>query len=90
MSSGHETETLRFPATLDHAGIVARLVGLRAVAQDLGLSGFVSILASVETLAPAQLGLSVISAMTWLQGKPEHQFMAKQMEMLAVNLKNLK
>ena len=88
MSEGRET--LRFPAEMDHAAIVGRLAGLREAGRDLGLAEFVAILADVETMTPAQLGLAVLSALGWLQARPEHGFMAKQMQMIAMNLKNLK
>lgn len=87
---GWEEETLRFPSHLDQAAIVARLVKLREAGEKAGLSEFVAILAGVEAMRPAQLGMSIISAIDWLQARPEHKSMATQMEMLAVNLKNLK
>lgn len=85
-----DDETLRFPSHLDQTAIVARLVKLREAGEKAGLSEFVAMLAGVETMPPAQLGMSIISAIDWLQARPEHQAMATQMEMLAVNLKNLR
>ena len=85
-----DAETLRFPSHLDQAAIVARLVKLREAGENLGLSGFVSILSGVEAMPPARLGMSIIAAITWLEDKPEHKALAGKMEMLAVNIKNLK
>lgn len=85
-----DDETLRFPSHLDQAAIVARLVKLRQTGEKSGLAEFVEILAGVEAMPPAQLGMSIIAAITWLEDKPEHKALAGKMEMLAVNLKNLK
>ena len=85
-----DDETLRFPSNLDHAAIVARLVKLREAGEKAGLAEFVEMLSGVEALPPAQLGLRIISAINWLQARPEHKVLAGRMEMLAVNIKNLK
>lgn len=85
-----EEETLRFPSHLDQAAIVARLVKLREAGEKAGLAEFVEMLAGVETMPPAELGMSIISAINWLQARPEHKALAGKMEMLAVNIKNLK
>ena len=85
-----ENETLRFPANLDQAEIVRRLVKIRESAQSGGPAELVSRFAGVETMAAGQIGASVIGALSWLQDKPEHRAIAMQLEMVAVNLKNLK
>jgi hypothetical protein len=41
-------------------------------------------------MTPAQLGGNVVAALTWLQDKPEHRAITTQVEMVALNLKNLK
>lgn len=84
-----EDETLRFPTNLDHAAIVARLVKVRGRAQDAGLAELAQRFAGVEQMAKAQIGGAVIGALTWLQDKPEHNALARELEMVAMNLKNL-
>lgn len=44
----------------------------------------------IETMPKAQLGAKVVSALTYIQGKPEFADIATQLAMVAMNLKNLK
>jgi hypothetical protein len=37
-----------------------------------------------------QIGANVVAALTWVQDKPEHRSITTQLEMVAMNLKNLK
>ena len=85
-----ENETLRWPTNLDRAAIVQRLVQLRADCEAAGLPDLAARLAGVEGKTGGQIGAAVIGALTVLQEKPEHNAIAKQFEMIAVNLKNLK
>ena len=72
-----EDETVRFPTKLDPAAIYERLAGVRDAAQQSGLP---------ET----EIGKVVIRSMGLIGGKPEHQGLAKQLQIIAMNLKNLK
>ena len=83
------SEPLRWPTNLDHAAIVARLVQVREAAKASGLGELAARFASVETMPAKQIGASVVTALTWLQGKPEHRAITTQLEMVAMNLKNL-
>ena len=85
-----ENETLRWPTNLDHAAIVERLVHVRALAQAAGLAEIAGLLAGVQDMPAGQVGASVISALTWIQDKTEHPTITSQLEMVAMNLKNLK
>jgi hypothetical protein len=85
-----EYETLRWPTNLDHAAIVLRLVQARDSARESGIADLAAHLAKVEEMTSAQLGACVISAMSLVQEKPEHRALATQLEMIAMNLKNLK
>jgi hypothetical protein len=87
--SGDE-ETLRWPTNLDHKAIVLRLIQFRDAAQSSGLPDLAARFANVETMAAGKIGANVIAAITWLLGKPEYQPLATRLEMVAVNLKNLK
>ncbi len=86
----NEYETLRWPTNMDRAAIVAKLVGIRESASGRGFPDLAGFFANVEDLPSAKVGASVISALTWLEGKPEHQEVGTQLSMVAMNLKNLK
>jgi hypothetical protein len=86
----HENETLRWPTNLDRAGIVARLVEVRAMAEAAGLAELAARFAGVESLSSAQIGAKVIAAISSVQEKSEHDAIAMQLSMVAMNLKNLK
>jgi hypothetical protein len=87
---GWEEETLRFPTNLDRAAIVERLGKIRETAQASGLAELASTLADIEALPSAQIGARVIAALTSVQDKPEHRSIATNLQIVAVNLKNLK
>lgn len=86
----YENETLRWPANLDRAAIVARLVEVRKAATAAGLDELAARFAEVESLSSPELGARVIAALTWIQEKPEHPAITAQLAMVAMNLKNLK
>jgi hypothetical protein len=84
--SDNDYETLRWPTNLDRAGIEKRLVQVR----DSGIPELAGRFSKLEKMTPAQLGTAVVGALSWIQGKPEHRSLATQLEMVAMNLKNLK
>ena len=79
-------ETLRWPTNLDRAGIEKRLVQVR----DAGIPELADRFKGLEKMTAAQLGAAVVAALSWIQGKSEHRAVATQLEMVAMNLKNLK
>ena len=81
-----EYETLRWPTNLDRAGIEQRLVPVR----DAGIEELTRRFTGLEKMTPAQLGSAVVTALSWIQDKPQHRDIAMQLEMVAMNLKNLK
>ena len=83
-------ETLRWPTNLDRAGIELRLVQVRDYARANGLPELAARFESLSTLTPAQLGTAVLGALNSLQKSPDHREAIKQLEMVALNLKNLK
>jgi hypothetical protein len=89
-----ENETLRWPTNLDRAGIEARLVQVREAARTAGLVYISSLFESVDSMSAGQIGSSVVAALTWLQDKPEQETHMRAvtlpLEMVAMNLKNLK
>jgi hypothetical protein len=92
---GEEDETIRWPTNLDRKAIEERLVKVRDVALERNLPDIGSRFANVTAMSAGQIASSVIAALTWLFNQPEHERAAyesitKQLEMVALNLKNLK
>jgi hypothetical protein len=85
-----EYETLRWPTNLDRAGIELRLVQVRDYARANGLPEIAARFESLATLTAAQLGAAVLGALNSLQKSPAHRPAITQLEMVAMNLKNLK
>lgn len=85
-----ENETLRWPTNLDRGGIERRLVQVRKSAQAAGLDHLAALFSRVKRMSAARIGTNVVAALTWLQDKPEHRAITMQLEMVAMNLKNLK
>ena len=88
--SSTEYETLRWPTNLDRAAIELRLVQVRDYALANGLPEIAAFFENVPKLGSAQLGAVVLSALNALQKSPEHRPATTQLEMVAMNLKNLK
>ena len=86
----NENETLRWPANLDRAAIVERLVQVRVLALAAGLPEFAARFDKVESMPSGEIGAKVIAALTWIQEKPEYPAITSQLAMVAMNLKNLK
>ena len=83
-------ETVRFPTRLDPAAIFARLADIRESARQGGFDEIATALKDVETLPASEIGKVVIRTMGLIGGKPERQVLAKQLQIVAMNLKNLK
>ena len=86
----NEYETLRWPTNMDRAAIVAKLVEIRETARLEGYLELAAFFADVEVMPSPKVGASVISALTWLEGKPEYVSIGTQLSMVAMNLKNLR
>ncbi|MGQ0510031.1 MAG: hypothetical protein ACT4P9_05400 [Betaproteobacteria bacterium] len=85
-----ENETLRWPTNLDHAAIVRRLVEVRTAARMAGLPDLAERFADVESMPAGKLASRVVAALTSIQEIPEHRALAMELEMVAMNLKNLR
>ena len=83
-------ETLRWPTNLDRAGIELRLVQVRDYALANDLPEIATYFENLPRLSSAQLGAVVLSALNSLQKSPQHREATTQLEMVAMNLKNLK
>lgn len=85
-----ENETLRWPTNLDHGAIVHRLVQFREAARSCGLMDLAARFANLENMPAAKIGCNVVAAITVLLDKAEYQALARRLEMVAMNLKNLR
>jgi hypothetical protein len=83
-------ETIRWPTNLDRAAIEQRLIQARATAQKHGWKEVTALLDGVETKSAAEIAKSVMAALEWLQRQPELRSFTLQLQMVALNLKNLK
>jgi hypothetical protein len=83
-------ETLRFPTRLQPADIYARLAKIHDSASEQGFADIAAALQDIASKTPTEIGKSVIRALGLIGGKPEQQSLAKQLQIVAVNLKNLK
>jgi hypothetical protein len=86
-----EHESLRWPPHLDHADIVSRLVAIRETAPSYrhGLEEVPLLFKGVEHMSARKIADSVLSALAWTEKNPGYGFLAEQLQILAVNLKNL-
>jgi hypothetical protein len=85
MMAGREHETLRSPPQLNRHEIVRRLVEIREF-DPAGAGGYFG---GVERMSAARIGARVIAALNSLQEKSGHPFVAEQLQIVALNLKNL-
>jgi len=83
-------KTLKLVTNLDRTGIESRLAEIRKAANTAGLDELAQMFAGVEGAPRAQLEASVRSALKWLAGRPDHKALAAQLELVEINLPNLK
>ena len=83
-------ETIRWPTNLDRPAIEKRLIQARATAEKEGWTELATLLADVEKKSAAEIAKAVMASLDWLQRQPEMRSFAVQLEMVALNLKNLK
>ena len=83
-------KTLKLVTNLDRAGIEARLGQIRAAAQSANLGELAQMFAGIEGAPRAQLEQKVRNALKWLADKAEHKVLSAQLELVELNLPNLK
>lgn len=84
-----QNETLRWPTRLDRGGIAQRLALVREAALSEKLPELAGLLPDPATATPAEIASRVVAALSWLQDKPQHRAIALQLQIVAMNLKNL-
>jgi hypothetical protein len=83
-------KTVRLVRNLDRGAIEGKLAEVRAQAQSANLVELASMFSGVEGMPRAQIETRVGSALKWLADKPEHQKITAQLELVELNLPNLK
>jgi hypothetical protein len=84
------SETARFPVKLDRAGIIKRVGELHEWARSQSLTELTALLELPADVSAGEIGSRVLSALGLIAGKAEYTVINKQLEILALNLKNLK
>ncbi|HKX37408.1 MAG TPA: hypothetical protein VJN20_01995 [Burkholderiales bacterium] len=85
-----EEKTLQLVTNLDRKAIEARLVQVRKDAQSANLKELADLFHGVEGMPRAQIEQKVKNALKWLADKPQHNRIASQLELIGLNLPNLK
>ena len=93
--SGSEGETIRWPTNLDRKAIEERLASVSGRAAQLNLKDISERFADVKALPAAQIASRVVATLTFLFNQPQaerarYEDIARDLEMVALNLKNLK
>lgn len=83
-------KTLKLVTNLGRPEIEARLAEVRKAAHAKGLGALVQQLAGIEGMAKAQMEARVKGALKLLVGNAEHQGLGAQLELIELNLPNLK
>jgi hypothetical protein len=83
-------KTVRMVTNLDRKAIEGKLAEVRTTAQSSNLAELASMFAGVEGMPKAQIETRVKNALKWLADKPQHQRIAVDLELVELNLKNLK
>ena len=85
-----DDKTVRMVTNLDRKAIEAKLADVRKAAQAADLSELASMFAGAEGMPKAQIETRVKNALLWLADKPQHQRITIDLELVELNLKNLK
>lgn len=85
-----EEKTLKLVTNLDRRAIEAKLAQVRADAQASNLKELAELFNGVEGMPRAQMEQKVKNALKWLADKPQHNRIASQLELVGINLHNLK
>ena len=83
-------KTMKLVTNLDRKAIEAKLAEVRAAAQGANLKELADMFNGIEGMPRAQIEAKVKSALKWLSDKPQHNRIASQLELVGLNLVNLK
>jgi hypothetical protein len=85
-----EEKTMKLVTNLDRKAIEAKLAQVRAEAQSASLRELADMFSGIEGMPRAQIEQKVRNALKWLADKPQHNRLASQLELVGLNLPNLK
>jgi len=85
-----DDKTVRMVTNLDRKAIEGKLAEVRSAAQSASLAELASMFQGVEGMPKAQIEQRVRNAIKWLADKPQHNRISTDLELVEMNLKNLK
>jgi hypothetical protein len=85
-----DDKTVRMVTNLDRGAIEGKLADVRKAAQSANLAELATMFSGVEGMPKAQIESRVMNALKWLADKPQHARIATELELVELNLKNLK
>ena len=83
-------KTLKLVTNLDRGAVEAKIAEIRDSASSSRLAELATLLTGLEGLPRAQMEARVKSALKWLADKPQHKSLLAQLELVELNLPNLK
>ena len=89
MTSDSE-KTMKLVTNLDRTAIEGKLAEVRSAAQAANLKELADMFNGVDGMPRAQIEQKVKNALKWLADKPQHNRIASQLELIGLNLPNLK
>ena len=85
-----EEKTMKLVTNLDRNAIEGKLAQVRADAQSASLKELADMFNGIEGMPRAQIEQKVKNALKWLGDKPQHNRISAQLELVGLNLPNLK
>jgi hypothetical protein len=85
-----EEKTLKLVTDLDRKAIETKLAQVRVDAHSANLKELADMFNGVEGMPRAQIETKVKNALRWLADKPQLNRIASQLELVGLNLPNLK
>jgi hypothetical protein len=85
-----DDKTVRMVTNLDRKAVEGKLADVRKAAQAANLNEQASMFTNIEGMPAAQIEQKVKNALKWLADKPQHNRIATDLELVELNLKNLK
>ena len=85
-----DDKTVRMVTNLDRKAVEGKLAEVRTAAQSANLAELASMFQGVEGMPKAQIEQRVKNAIKWLADKPQHNQISTNLELVEMNLKNLK
>jgi len=85
-----DDKTMKLVTNLDRGAIENKLAEVRTAAERKGLADLAKMFAGIEGTPKAQIEQRVHNAQKWLAGKMEHGDIASLLDLVEMNLHNLK